>query len=42
MMKNRANITIDIRQEVRYLQSNGANANVAHRDVDLHFQGNVF
>ena len=33
-----ANITIAIRLEVRYLQSNDATANVVH-DLDLHFQG---
>ena len=34
-----ANITIAIRLEVRYLQTNGANTNAVHHDLDLHCQG---
>ena len=41
-VKDRANITIAIRYEVRYLPSNGAVANVEHRDFDLHLQGHEF
>ena len=41
MVRDRANITIAIREEVNYLQSNGAIANVVHCDVDLYFQGHT-
>ena len=42
-MKDRENITIAIKYELMYLQSNGAVANVVHRDLDLYFQGhNIF
>ena len=34
-----ANITIAIRQEVRYLQSNGVTANAVHHDLVLNLQG---
>ena len=39
---HRANITIAIRWEVRYLPSNGATANVGHHDFDKHFQDHEF
>ena len=38
-MRDRANITIAFRQEAMYLPSNGAIANVVHRDLDTYFQG---
>ena len=38
MMRDRANRTISIRYEVRYLQSKGAIANVMQRDLDRYFQ----
>ena len=41
MVRHRANITIVIIQEVWYLPSYGANANVVRRDSDLYFQGNT-
>ena len=37
----RANITIVMRLEVEYSPSNGANANVVHRDLDTYFQGHI-
>ena len=36
--RDRANITIANQYEVMYLPSNGAIANIVHRDLDLHFQ----
>ena len=36
------NITIAIRQEVRYFQWNGAIANVVQCDLDIYFQGHTF
>ena len=41
-MRVEANITIAIREEVRYLPSTGANVNVTRHDLDPHFQGHEF
>ena len=38
MVKNRANISIAIRLEARYLPLNGAITNFEHRDLGLYFQ----
>ena len=38
MVRDRANITIDIKQKAMYLPSNDAIANVVYHDLDLHFQ----
>ena len=39
MVRDRTNITIAIRYEIRYFPSNGVNAKVIRRDLDLYFQG---
>ena len=39
MARDRANISIAIRQEVRYLPSNNATSNAQHREFDLYFEG---
>ena len=38
MVRDRANITIAIREEIRYLPSNSAISDVVHQNFDLHFQ----
>ena len=42
MVRDRANITIAIREEVWYLPLHGTTANIVYHDLNLYFQGHEF